>query len=343
MIVEPTPTGPRAPLRRAIRLVGLVLPVLLLAGVVAAGVLGPRPEPPLPARSAAPAVALVASPRPSGATPASSPGGLQDPAILRAAGDSFPAEVANLPVQHVSAVLDAQRAGRGPALVAIAGYLRAWADPQACTRPVPGLPGGGCERQALLAETSWPDSGSELVSGIGPHLHASVPPGVVIPDTAVGLVSDRPGPPPPVVVIGRFDAPGTAGVGVPGVEPPFTIERVAWASGLQESIGRQVEAGLAVAPGDPTRAGPGSAALRAIGPVSMLLRIVLVRRDALASVDPAAARAAASHEAGIGQLWYIRALAVAGNPGPGQPDGRSAPVVRWAVVAARTGVVIGHG
>ena len=51
MIIEPTPTNPRSPLRRGLRVAGLVLPVVLLGAVIGAGLLGPRPEPPPPAPS----------------------------------------------------------------------------------------------------------------------------------------------------------------------------------------------------------------------------------------------------------------------------------------------------
>jgi hypothetical protein len=282
--------------------------------------------------------------RPAGMGAASDPATRLGPPTLRTSGDSFPAVVANLPVQPVSAILDTEPSGHGPAVVAIAGYLRAWADPGACTAPIPGLPGGGCERQALLAQASWANSGSELFSGIGPFLHARVPPGVAIPDTAIGLLSSRPGPPPPVVVIGRFGLTGAGCVGVPGgCDQAFTIERVVWASGQPESIDRQIESGLVVTPGDPMTAGSGAGAGAVVGAASMLLRVVLVRRDALAGIDLEAARALARRGAGVGPVWYIRGLDVPGNPQTGRPDLRPVPVLRWVVVAARTGVLLAKG
>ena len=56
MIVQPASLGPSGKPRRVLRIVGLVVPVLLLGGVVAAGVLGPAPDrlPP----STAPAIAV---------------------------------------------------------------------------------------------------------------------------------------------------------------------------------------------------------------------------------------------------------------------------------------------
>ena len=48
MIVQPTPTNPRSPIRRALRVIGLTVPPLLLVIVVGAGLTGPKPEPAIP-------------------------------------------------------------------------------------------------------------------------------------------------------------------------------------------------------------------------------------------------------------------------------------------------------
>ena len=48
MIVQPTPTNPRSPIRRALRVIGLTMPPLLLVIVVGAGLAGPKPEPAVP-------------------------------------------------------------------------------------------------------------------------------------------------------------------------------------------------------------------------------------------------------------------------------------------------------
>ena len=48
MIVQPTPTNPRSPIRRALRVIGLTMPPLLLVIVVGAGLAGPKPEPAIP-------------------------------------------------------------------------------------------------------------------------------------------------------------------------------------------------------------------------------------------------------------------------------------------------------
>jgi hypothetical protein len=118
----------------------------------------------------------------------------------------FPSTVAGLPVFGVADALEAHRAGLGPDVVAVAGWLRAWADPQDCTQPIAGLPGGGCPRNALLGSEPWTDSPSGTVPVVGAHVAGVVPPGVLIPDRAVGLSVAGLGPPPPVVVIGRFGA-----------------------------------------------------------------------------------------------------------------------------------------
>ncbi|MFN8631329.1 MAG: hypothetical protein U0838_13740 [Chloroflexota bacterium] len=63
-----------------------------------------------------------------------------------------------------------------------------------------------------------------------PHLHVIVPSGVVLP----GVASGKPGPGAsgsvPVVVIGRFDAPGCA-ADPASCDHGFVVERLVWASG----------------------------------------------------------------------------------------------------------------
>jgi len=357
MIFEPTPTNPRSPARRALGLAAIVLPVALFAGVLGAGLLGPKPEPPAPAPSAVPAAsATTASPSPDvsgapvavGSAAPASPSGLRSqgpPAAVAAhgaGGDSaFPAAVANLRVSDVPGVLRARREGRGQAVVAIAGFLRAWADPSQCRNPVPGLPGGGCERTAILAEVSWSNPGSEVFSGIGPHIHAVIPAGVVIPDTAVGpAVTDIN--PPPVVAIGHF-APGPSACpgDDPACEETFTIERVAWASGQRLALGRQVATPLVASGTDPMVTDPALTTGRAIGPLTTLLRTVLVEPRELASVDAVAATAVRSVGT-RGPVWYVRGLDVPYDPLLDPPYGRKAAAIRWAVLSLR-GKVIASG
>ena len=345
MIFEPTPTNLRSPVRRALRLTGLVLPVVLFAGVLGAGLLGPRPEPPAPPRSAMVAPSTNASPSsdvpgaPASGAPAS--GAPASVAVADGVGGdaAFPAAVANLRVFRVPDVLRARHENRGQAVVTIAGFLRAWADPSLCRNPVPGLPGGGCERTAILAEVSWSNPGSEVFSGIGPHIHAVIPPGVVIPDTAVGpALTDVT--PPPVVAIGHF-APGPSAC--PGEDPAceetFTIERVVWASGQRLALGRQVATPLVASVTDPMTTDPALTTSRAIGPVTTLLRTVLVEPRELASIDALAAIAAKGART-HGPVWYVRGLDVPYDPLLDPPYGRKAAVIRWAVLNLRGKVIV---
>ena len=160
-----------------------------------------------------------------------------------------------------------------------------------------------------------------------------VPPGVLIPDRAVGLAVADLGPPPPVVVLGRFGASDAGCNRDPrDCAEPFTIEAVVWSSGRNLAPGRQVATGL-VAPVDPVAASvAASVAEPAAGSpvgVARLLRVVLARAADLAALDPAAA--VALRPAGIGPstpVWYVRGLAADG------------PAISWAVVEPGTGRVL---
>ena len=163
----------------------------------------------------------------------------------------------------------------------------------------------------------------------GRTLLAPFPPGVLIPDRAVGLAVADLGPPPPVVVLGRF-GPSDAGCNRDPREcaEPFTIEAVVWSSGRNLAPGRQVAAGL-VAPIDLVAA---SVTDPGVGPpagVARLLRVVLARATDLAALDPAAA--VALRPAGLvpsTPVWYVRGLAT---------DGAA---ISWAVVEPGTGRVL---
>ena len=93
----------------------------------------------------------------------------------------FPSTVAGLPVLGVADALEARRAGLATGVIAVAGWLRAWADPRACTQPIAGLPGGGCPRAALLVDGPWSDPPPRSGPDVGPHVAGTVPPGVADP------------------------------------------------------------------------------------------------------------------------------------------------------------------
>jgi hypothetical protein len=163
----------------------------------------------------------------------------------------------------------------------------------------------------------WADEpGTTTPVGV-PVLRAIVPPGVAIPDRAVGLPSLGLGPPPPVVAIGRLASPGV-----------LVVEAIVWASGRAVASGRLVAAGTAVSPEDPLLVQPG-AVREALGGAGLVLRMVLAPGDALEALDPQAAAGLGSAplEAGA-TVWYLRGL--------DQVSG----TVRWAVVEPGTGRVL---
>src|SRR6187402_1870489 len=144
MIVQPASLGPRGRPRRVLRIVGLVVPVLLLGGVVVAGVLGPSPA---PAPSSAPVVAVAS---PSGVTLAS-PVAEPEPGVA-----VFPASIAGLQVHGVHWTLEARNRGIARGVVAVAGYLGLDSIPAACADDARlGVFGPFCERIAVLAEEPW--------------------------------------------------------------------------------------------------------------------------------------------------------------------------------------------
>ena len=117
MIIEPTPTNPRSPIRRALRLGGLVLPLVLLAVVAGAGMMGPRSGTGSPSSSAA--VPDIAGAAPSTSAP---PG--VDPASAAAAGPAVPSQFGDLAVRTAAAALADPAPHRPAVAVAVSGFLR---------------------------------------------------------------------------------------------------------------------------------------------------------------------------------------------------------------------------
>ena len=244
----------------------------------------------------------------------------------------FPSTVAGLPVRGVADALEARRAGLAPDVVAVAGWLRAWADPQACTHPIEGLPGGGCPGRRSSWTGPGPTGPRAPARTSGRTCTASSRRASLIPDRAVGLAVADLGPPPPVVVIGRFGASDTGCTrDLRGCDEQLTIEAVVWSSGRSMAPGRQVAAGL-VAPLDLVAA---SVTDPGVGPpdgVVRPLRVVLARASDLAALDPAAA--AVLRPAGMRPatpVWYVRGLATDGT------------TISWAVVEPGTGRVLARG
>ena len=249
-----------------------------------------------------------------------------------------PAAVANMRVRSVSATLEAWQAGRSAAVVAVVGYLRVALITDGCS-PGTGLPGADCPRRVVLAETNGSNAGAGGFGGFGPHIHATVLPGVLLPGDAGGPAAGD-GTPQLVAVIGRF---GAANAGCTGdlrsCEDPFAIERVAWSGGASVALEPGAESGLVMEPADPMVASTSVTAGTSVRPVTTLLNVVLVRPDGLSNVDPAAAVALAA-EGFTEAAWYVRGLDVPYDPLSGPPYGRLAPVIRWAVVSLRGSVIV---
>jgi len=242
--------------------------------------------------------------------------GGRDPGAARAAQPAPPASVAGLPVLDIAASL-ADRSAHPGRIVAVSGWFRAWSDPLACPSPIDGLPGAGCPRTGLLIGAPWSDAPGAAAGASGPVVHVDVPPGVEIPDVAVGLAVEAKGPPPHVVALGRYVDAGS-----------FRLEAVAWVSGQVLTAGRLVAANVAVSPGDLLLAGP-PATRDVLDGAGTILRMVLAPAGDLATLDPeAAARIRASRIETGAPLWYLRGI-----------DGATG-FVRWAVVEPRTGRVL---
>ena len=147
MIVQPAPLDPRSGPRRAVRVLGLVVPVVLLTVIVGIGLAGPALVP-------APSPAIAVNPAPSArssaaATEESSP-------VYHAVSGLepvFPSSVAGLVVHGVPWTLEARSRGLARGLIAVAGYLGENTVPAGCSGGKLRVFGPTCERTAVLAET----------------------------------------------------------------------------------------------------------------------------------------------------------------------------------------------
>ncbi len=296
MIVEPTPTTSRAPIRRALGAAVLAVPVLLLLVAIGAGTLGNQAPAALPAT-----------------TPAASAGG---PAVAASpaagAGTSTPARGLALPSQFgdLRVVPVAQAAevaiGAGPATaVALSGYLWITGTDPAC-EPADGEPlGPWCDRRAELVDWTFAN-GSTFADDAPPHVNLVIPAGVRVP-SAVATAMTRPGGDGPhVIVVGRF-TPTKACAEPGGCDPGFVVDRFAWADGLRMGL-------------TPLLAGPLATSTKRANPfavmdaASMPLMAVLVWPDGLGAIDPDAAAVAASRPSSQ-PVWFVRVLDGARGPG----------------------------
>jgi hypothetical protein len=322
MIVEPTPTSPRSPWRRALRLAGIVLPVALLTGIVGAGLLGPKVEGPA-ARSPRVAEATSGpSTKASGVASAtgSEPAASGSPEASDAV-PAFPTQFGDLPAAAPSEVRAARQAGGDLAALAVAGVLDIGPGP-GCDDLPDGPLGPWCARSGIIYDDAAPTSGDGAT--FRQHLHVMVPVGVRLPDAVVAAAEDGT-PPVRVLVVGRFATVGCAG----RCDDGFVVERVAWAAGRQVGITPLLAAPLATGTKRPN---PFALALDA---ADLPLMAVLVWPDGVRDLDPAAARFALAGTPSE-PVWYVRALDGARGPGMERH-------VRWVLLAEKDLHVIASG
>jgi hypothetical protein len=329
MIFEPAPTSPRSPVRRGLWLAGLALPPVMLAGVIAAGILGSRPEP-QPATPAPTAAALVAEPpSPVPTTAAPEPAGAD-----QALDGVFPYAFEALAVRGPSALIIARAAGHPFGVAAVAGYLSIGTPDVVCAARAPEPPGPWCEREGIIAERSWSRSTGGS-GGMPSHLHVTIPIGVRLP-AEVERASLVGGGPIPVVAIGRFAPDSPCRPGGSRCDIGFVVERVGWSNGDWLDVTPLVETrlGEAARRPDPFRA--------AVGDGDVPLLAVLARPDTIALLDPAT-RAATISEAR--PLWYVRLAAGAAAGNRWQPLGARVdePSVRWVLLDESQSGVIATG
>jgi len=320
MIVEPASINSRSPIRRLLRAAGFVAPVALLATIVGAGLLGPKPAQDDRLDASASALAVVS---PS-AAPTRSPAASAPPAVPPSLA-GFPATFRSLPALLPSAVLAARASSAGPpAVVVVAGYLALAGPATHCASPMITF-GAWCDRLGTLFDS--PTAGGLGASGARPaHLHVTVPPGVVLPSAVTGGSAAAAGPV-AVEVIGRFGVAGSCGADPGTCDQGFVVERVVWAGDADATLRPLLEprqgAGIALTP-------PASADQHVV-----TLLAVLARPATVARLDPAAGAAAArlGKIAGFANVavWYMRDVVIA-------DDGSLFP--RWLLVDAYTGKML---
>ena len=326
MIVEPTPTNPRSPVRRALRLAGLVLPIALLVAVVGAGVAGPKPEPVAPDASHA-AVAEEPSALPA---PSASPTAPTAVAAPIGPGPGFPTGAAGLSVLSVPEAQGALATGEGLP-IAVAGFLEGLRAADACAAAAGDTRGPLsplCERRArlvMIGDFGWRS---------GVHLHLRFPPGVRLPAVFEDASPDGPI---PVVIVGRGGGPSSPCAATErGCVEQMTADLVAWVDGDPFDPGPVFDAGLEVPPPEIAYRHFDVARSLAVGASGTVLISAVVRPATVAAIDRDAAAALAAGPAPTGLVWYVRGLQTAYGPGR-YPAGDYPPRILWVLLDETTG------
>jgi hypothetical protein len=320
---------------RARRLAVTMLPAIVLIAVIGAAIFGggrsaddpANPERPT-AASAEPLVEASFAP---------------DVAALRAAG--FPARALGLPVHSVARSTALREDGEiRDRVVAVAGWLTVPPEPE-CGLDVaveiagPYGIGADCRRSTVLTDDAEPVfavRGGEATrvrdAGAGEELRPQALPGVSLAAVAVSQVApDLVIRPERAVVLGRFADPRLEECQSSSSDcgSTFAIERVVWVDGTWRL--RQPE--IYPADVEPVPSGMVRWPIvdRAIRRGAIVLTEVIVERDDLATIDPAADAVVPDD---VGTIWYVRALL--------RPRGLedSLGEVGWAVIEDDTAAVL---
>jgi hypothetical protein len=298
MIVEPASLHPRSRRRRLLRAFAVLVPLTLLGVVVVAGALGPKPAPTVDAPAAD-----LASPGASATAGPASPGARPDAAQVR-----FPATYRSLPTLRPSQALAARAsAGGPPSVLVVAGFLEVAASGDSCTAAWSPAD-AWCNRLGTLSDAPF-ESRTGSSGGPPPHLHVTLPAGVVLPS---GI---RAGASVPVVAIGQFQVPGSCGANRGSCEHGFIVERVVWVNGTEAAL-------------QPLREATRGADASAVPPVPsrpdvLTLLAVLAPPTVVTQLDPVAGAVAARLKRDSEPIWYVRDVILA-------RDGSRLP--RWVLL-----------
>lgn len=340
MIVPPSPTTPRSPLRRTLRAAGLVLAPLLLVMVIAIGIAGPKDEPvprPSPVPPPSP-VALASAPvaAPASALPPASPPAVRSGVPSWARGTPAPADFpdtfAGLESVTAAKALERRADGGANGAILVRGWMKAQAPAGGCSGGSLGPLGPWCVRTAILAEHAWAVTGADF-DPLPAHLHLAIPIGVRLPEPLAHMATADAGPPLPVEVVGRFSGTRCAPADLAWCEEPFVVDRIAWADGVRAALTPLTEDRLASVRRRPNP----FLVVTAEGRTPLLG--VLAWPDTVRKLDPATSTA-------LGQLpssepvWYVRILG-----GGGRDDAAIGgdPAVRWVLLDERHLDVLASG
>ena len=312
---------------------GIVLPAVLLAGVVGAGVLGPHPvsepsPPPAARATAGPVTGVIPAPASPAPTPAPTP--------APGAGGPFPPVVAGIAVSGVPEAQMRIRSGSsGP--LAVAGYLTGVKATGACASAVDPAERFGplCERVATLLSQPAERDGSKAAAS-GSVMQVRLPVGTRLPDGMTDTSA------PAVVIVGRELGPPEACDSVVPCRGTFTADQVAWASGAVVDVEPLLDPMVDPTPPEWILVHRATAEALASGFSGTVLVSALVRPETVAVLDQAASRALETTPPAGNLVWYVRSLETAYGS-MRYPQGDMPPRLSWVVVDDLTGETLAWG